>query len=240
MISVIIPIYNEARSIGSTLRSLSSQTVKDIEIIVVDDGSTDDLSGALSSWMEAISLVRLEQNNGRQAARNTGLARACGEYLFVCDADILLLPTCLEKMLRALDEHQECSYAYSAFCWGRKEFRSYPFDSKRLKQMNYINTASLVRAHHHPGFDEKVGKLQDWDVWLTMLGREQRGVYIPEVLFSLGQHKGGLSAWLPSFFYRIPWRYFGIRIKQIDSYEYWKRYLMDKHKLLYNSRASER
>lgn len=237
MISIIIPALNEGKVLSRTLDSIFAQTVKDIEVIYINDGSTDNTDEAIKPYLDRATYIRHEKNLDKQKSRNEGIARAKGAYLFVCDADIVLKPECLEKMLNALESHLECSFAYSSFKWGWKIFKSSPFDSDFLRNMNYINTASLVRREHHPGFDPAVKKLQDWDVWLTMLGKGHTGIYIPEVLFSLGENlhrevRVGLSKWFPSFMYKIPWKKFGIRIGQIERYEYWKRYIQKKHGIM--------
>lgn len=236
MISIIIPALNEGKVLPRTMDSIFAQTYKDIEVIYINDGSTDNTDEAMKPYRERVIYIKHEKNLDKQISRNEGISVAHGEYLFVCDADIILLPDCLEKMLCVLKEHPECSFAYSSFMWGWKIFKSYSFAAERLRKMNYINTASLVRREHHPGFDPEVQKLQDWDVWLTMLDSGRRGIYIPEILFSLGENlhrevRVGLSKWLPSFMYKIPWNKFGIHIGQIERYEYWKEYIRRKHSL---------
>ncbi len=233
MISIIIPILNEADVIHKTLTSLFNQAYKDIEIIVVNDGSTDTLDEVVKPWLEKITYIKFEKNIGRQIARNAGLAVVKGEYIFVCDADITMQANCLEKMVDALQKNPRAAFAYSAFLWGNKTFTSFPFDVKRLQQMNYINMASLVRRELHPGFDEQIGKFQEWDVWLTLLNKGYEGVYIPEILFSFGPpRKVGLSVLLPGFMYKIPWKKFGIHIRAIEQFEHWKKIVQKKHGII--------
>lgn len=234
MISVIIPALNEETVLSRTLDSIFAQTYKDIEVIYINDASTDNTDEVIKPYLGRIIYIKHEKNLDKQISRNEGITASHGEYFFVCDADIVLRPDCFEKMLRALHEHPECSYAYSSFKWEWKVFKSYPFDAERLRKINYINTASLVRRQHHPGFDPAVKKLQDWDVWLTMLENGCTGIYIPKVLFSLEENlhrevRAGLSKWLPSFMYKIPWSKLGIHIGQIERYEYWKAYIQKKH-----------
>lgn len=234
MISIIIPALNEGKVLPRTLESIFAQTVKDIEVIYINDGSTDNTDEAIKPYLDRIIYIRHEKNLDNQKSRNEGIARAKGMYLFVCDADIVMKSECLEKMLNVLESHPECSFAYSSFVWQGKLFKSYPFGTERLKQMNYINTASLVRKKDHPGFDESIGKFQDWDVWLTMVLAGKKGCYIPEALFSLGENldravRAGRSKWFPSFMYKVPWKKFGIRIGQIERYEYWREYIQKKH-----------
>jgi len=234
MISVIIASLNEGKVLPRTLEGIFSQTVKDIEIIYINDASTDNTDDVVKPYLDRITYIKHEKNVDVQISRNEGIATSHGEYIFVCDADIVLQPDCFEKMLNALEQHPECSYAYSSFKWEWKVFKSYSFDAERLKKMNYINTASLVRCEHHPGFDESIGKFQDWDVWLTMLDQGHKGIYIPEVLFSLGENldrpvRAGISKWLPSFMYKIPWNKFGIHVAQVEKYEQRKKIVQKKH-----------
>lgn len=234
MISVVIPALNEGRVLSRTLNGIFGQTYKDIEVIYVNDASTDNTDEAVQPYLDRITYIKHETNLDNQRSRNEGIAIARGDTLFVCDADIVMKPDCLEKMMRALEEHPDCSFAYSSFIWQGKRFKSFPFDLERLKHTNYINTASLVRTKDHPGFDEKIKKLQDWDVWLTLARAGKKGCFIPEVLFFLGENlerdvRAGRSKWFPKIMYCIPWRRFGIRIGQIERYEYWKEYIQKKH-----------
>ncbi|MBI4268457.1 glycosyltransferase family 2 protein [Candidatus Uhrbacteria bacterium] len=229
-ISIIIPTYQEGRVISKTIQSILAQTFQDFEIIIVDDGSTDDTEDQVRPFFDRVRYFK-RPHIGNQPTRNFGLQEASGEYVIVCDADIHMRPDCLEKMLSALEKNPASAFAYSGFRWGWKKFPSFPFDVERLKAMNYINMASLVRRSLHPGFDEAIGRFQDWDVWLSIVERGGKGVFIPEVLFSIGEHRGGISMWLPKYFYRIPWEKLGIRIKNVDSYEHWKKIIQKKHRI---------
>lgn len=237
MISVIIPALNEGKVLPRTLDGIFAQTYKDVEVIYLSDGSTDNTDEAIQPYLDRVTYIKHEKNLDKQITRNEGIAASRGSYLFVCDADIVLRPDCLEKMLCALQVHPECSFAYSSFRWEWKIFKSYPFDAERLRKINYINTASLVRREHHPGFDPAIKKFQDWDVWLTILGQGHTGIYVPEVLFSLGENldrpvRAGISKWLPSFMYKIPWRKLGIRMKSIEKYDHWKKIVQEKHGII--------
>lgn len=231
MISIIIPTYNEASAISASLQTIFDQTYKDFEIILVNDGSTDTTDMVVAPYRDRIRYYN-RPHCGRQATRNFGVSVSRGEYLFVCDCDIRMRNDCLEKMHTALATHHSASFAYSAFHLGWKTFKSFPFDPARLRNMNYINIASLMRREHFSGFDESIGRLQDWDMWLSMVERGFQGVFIPEVLFTIGQSRLGLSRWLPKMFYHIPWQRIGIRIKTIEDYEYWKKVIQKKHGIL--------
>src|SRR5919112_3168501 len=107
LVSVIIPSYNHAHYLGEAIESVLSQSYRNFEIIVVDDGSTDNTSEVASHY-EEVRLVR-QENRGLAGARNSGLAEAEGEYLVFLDADDRLLPRALEVNLTELAAHPQCA-----------------------------------------------------------------------------------------------------------------------------------
>lgn len=231
-ISVVIPCYNHAAFIGSCLRSLLAQTYQPVELIVVDDGSNDDLEGAVLPYAQHIKLVR-QENKGGAAARNRGFLESTGDLVMFCDADAVLRPDTLEKMAAALEQHPEAAYAYASFKFGWKTFPLGEFDPTRLRKNNYIHTGSLIRRERFPGFDETLKRFQDWDLWLTMLERGDVGIWVPEVLmrFGISSSRGGISSWLPKFVYRLPWRLLGWKPQRIIDYERAASIIRKKHSL---------
>ncbi|MFA6391396.1 MAG: glycosyltransferase family A protein [Patescibacteria group bacterium] len=230
MISIIIPTYQHGQALKQCLDSLFAQTYQDFEIIVVNDGSTDNTKIVLEHYKDRIKVIN-QANSGSNAARNNGSKSAIGDYLLFCDADIIADKNMLEEMKHALDHDQNASYAYSDFMWGAKIFKLYPFNKGELYIKNYIHTNSLIRKNCFPGFDVNIARLQDWDLWLTMLESGYVGTYIPKVLFSVKPRKSGISGWLPSFVYKVPWRKFGIKIKRLDSYEKAEKIIKAKHSI---------
>ncbi len=229
-ISIVIPSYQHAREIGMCLESIFQQTYTEYEIIVVNDGSTDDTHAVLAPYAERITLIN-QENKGGNAARNRGAREARGRFLLFCDADVIMRPDMLAKMLASLVAHPEASYTYASFRFGWKMFRLWAFDAAKLRTMNYIHTTSLIRREHFPGFDEKIRRLQDWDLWLTMLESGRVGVWIPECLFTCLPHKGGISLWVPKIFNVIPWGKFGIRLANMEKLEEARRVMKEKHRL---------
>ncbi|MDA3839668.1 MAG: glycosyltransferase family A protein [Patescibacteria group bacterium] len=204
MISIIIPVYNQADKISYCLDSIIKQTYKHYEIIVVNDGSKDKISDVLNSYQRKFSTrfkIINQENQGSNFARNNGFKFARGEFLLFCDADIVLREDFLEKMLHALKQSGR-SYAYSSHKFGFKNFSLWKFDEARLKQMPYIHTSSLIKKDDFPGFDENIKRLQDWDLWLTMLENGKKGIWIDEVLFEV-ESGGTMSSWTPSFTYKL-------------------------------------
>ncbi len=104
MVSVIIPTYNRAELVIRAIKSVSQQTYKDTEIIVVDDGSTDNTVDLISSLNPPIRYIT-QANTGVAAARNFGLSQAMGEYVAFLDSDDYWLPNKLEKQLSLINNH---------------------------------------------------------------------------------------------------------------------------------------
>lgn len=229
-ISIIIPVYNNAKELGECLDSLKNQTFKDYEVIIVDDGSTDDLNSVLKAHEGEIKAVLRQRRQGPAVARNYGFKEATGDYLLFCDSDIVLKPRMLESMVNELDNHPEISFIYSSFRFGFKLFRLYDFDFEKLKKINYIHTTSLVRKKHFPGFDEKLKRFQDWDLWLSMAENGYLGKRIPKILFKV-KRGGTISSWLPRVTYRVPWRKMRIDFKKVEAYNQAKKIIFEKHNL---------
>jgi len=128
MISIIIPTYNVARFIPSTLESVFAQTYQDFEVIVVNDGSTDNTKEVLKSYENQVKVIH-QENQGRNPARMRGFQEAKGEFLLFLDSDITMAPDMLEVLVKALEENPEASYAYGQFNFDGKFFHSLPVTS---------------------------------------------------------------------------------------------------------------
>ena len=210
--------------------SLFAQTFKDFEIIVVNDGSTDNTAKVLEKYKDRIKIIN-QENRGAPAARNRGFKESTGQFVIFSDADVKAKPEMLQKTLEALEKHPEASYAYSSFMWGRKKFPLHEFNLDALKKMNYITSTSLIRREHFPGWDESLKKFQDWDLWLTMLKQNHAGIWVPEILFDVIDTKATMSRWLPSFMYKIPWEKIGWTPKAIKRYNEALKIIKEKHHL---------
>ncbi|MBI2038202.1 MAG: glycosyltransferase family 2 protein [Candidatus Magasanikbacteria bacterium] len=266
LISVIIPVYNHAHTLKKTLESIFNQTYRPLEVIVVNDGSTDNFDEVVKECLlltdgdcigaGSVLSVISQPNSGAPVARNKGFAMSKGEYVIFWDADTLAHPQMLQKMFAYLQKHPDASYAYSQFKFGWKTIKSRHFNADKLKQVNYIDITSLIRRstlNCHPEqsegslssnaviptaveeslsrtscpFDVHLKRFQDWDLWLTMLEQGKTGVFIPEVLYEkvVGSREG-ISTWLPSFMYQLPWK-----TKQVKKYEEAKQIIIKKHHL---------
>jgi glycosyltransferase involved in cell wall biosynthesis len=116
LVTVVIPCYNQAHFLTEAIESVLSQTYRRFEIVVVDDGSTDETSEVASRYPQQhqhhqqVRLIR-QENQGPSVARNTGIRHAKGEYLVFLDADDRLLPRALEAGVEQLEAHPECAFS---------------------------------------------------------------------------------------------------------------------------------
>ena len=107
LISVIIPLYNKESSIAQTLQSVFSQEYSDFEIVVVDDGSTDNSVEIVEAICDSRIRLIKQENGGPSKARNTGVKYAKGDWVVMLDADDELLPNALNTFLIAILNHPE-------------------------------------------------------------------------------------------------------------------------------------
>jgi len=238
-ISIIIPVYNQAQELKKCLESILMQTLlrqgycgrayQNYEIIIVNDGSTDNTADAISEMQPKFKGVRYkvinQKNQGSNPARNRGADEARGDYIIFWDADVIAKPEMLAKMVDALEKNTQASYAYSSFIYGWKKFKLWPFNEDKMRAMPYIHSTSLIRREHFPGWDEKIKRLQDWDLWLTMLAEGHSGMWIPEYLFTVLTKSGTISQWIPKIFYKLPW------LKGVKKYKEAVSIIKKKHKL---------
>ena len=234
LVSIVIPTYQHANTISYCLESVFAQTHKNVQVIVVNDGSTDQTEELLEPYRDRILYIR-QENTGSNPARNQGFKHAAGRFILFCDADVRMKPEMIETLLSALGTHSDVSFAYSSFKFGWKIFNGTPYDENRLKKRNFIHTSALIRTKDFPGFDNAIKRLQDWDVWLTMSEQGKKGVLVPEVLFEVsidGDSRVG-SSWMPSFVYQIPWKLIGWAPKQIKKYNAARSIIAQKHNLPY-------
>ena len=186
-VSVIIPAYQSADTIGRALKSVAAQTLKPREVIVVDDGSTDstyDAALAVNDEMDNIELVvKRQENAGAGAARNTAISYASGEFIAFLDADDEWLPGKISASMEQMRRGDNQLVAHNGFVVENKKevyldiasrFRAVadnPFPA--LYRRGFISTSSVVTRRQEVlavgGFDESLVVGQDFDLWLKLL-----------------------------------------------------------------------
>jgi len=181
-VSVIIPAYNNADLTVRTVESVLRQTYKNIEIIVVDDGSTDNTKLKLVPYTGKIKYV-YKKNGGACSARNLGIRLSTGEYIGFLDCDDIYLPKKIELGIDYLEKHPDFGFVHTAAYYVDEKdkilrrFSHYNsrytgWIAKRLLPRNYIcNSTPIVRktCFKKVGiFDETIFIPADWDMWLRI------------------------------------------------------------------------
>lgn len=188
-LSIIVPTWNCGPYLRPCLRSLLNQTVN-AEIIVVDDASDDETGEILAEFGNRVHVLRHDEQRGANAARNTGLRLATGDFVVMADADNQYSPNWLEKLFEAAMSDPEIGIAYCGFSrlsedGDRRFFASHPWDLSTLWYGNYIDMPSLVRREALPekGLVEGFRPFDDWRLWLDMATRGWIGKRVDENLY---------------------------------------------------------
>ena len=179
-VSAIIPAYNQGHYLGKAIQSVLDQTFADFEIIVVDDGSTDDTRAVARSFADPRVRYVYQQNAGLSAARNTGIRYAEGSFLTFLDSDDLFLPEKLAILLAKFAAEPELGFcAGQAILIDENDHRigeifdkRLPADSVQLLLGNPLHVGSvMVRREWQERvgfFDETLRSYEDWDMWLRL------------------------------------------------------------------------
>lgn len=200
-VSVIVPCYNLGDYVLEAVDSVLVQTYNDLEIIVVNDGSTDDRTNAvLRNLKRPRTIVLTSENKGLAAARNLAIQHSQGKYICALDADDKLHPQFLEKTIAVLDREPEIAFvstwleAFGTESWVWRQERC---DFPALLAECVVLTASPVRREALDavgGYDTRMADQgeEDWDLWISLVERGFSGVIIPEVLFYYRQRPASM------------------------------------------------
>ena len=193
IVSIIIPTFNCELYIAETIASVLGQSFKDIELIVIDDGSTDRTAEIVASFASPVRLIT-QRNAGVCAARNRGINEAAGKYICLMDHDDYWFPEKLARQVRELQLSLETGGVYSAFTlWHRDategefpdpgsfDLNAYPDDidadfsgwiyHQFLVDCWMLTSTAMFRAEvfaHCGLFDEALPYSEDWDLWLRI------------------------------------------------------------------------
>lgn len=259
-VSVIIPTYNRAGYIVETLRSVFAQTFTDYEVIVVDDGSTDDTADVLKPFLDRITYIRKE-NGGQGSARNAGIRLAKGEYIAFLDSDDLWLPEKLDVQVKYLDEHPEMVLVFTDAViffedagshkkMGEIRFSGRDVSFERLFRMNFIpNLTTMVRKSCFDLvglFNESRDLIggEDYEMWLRIAMRFSLA-HIPKITASYRHHDNNVVGTDLEKNYSMHLRVIQSILKRypdvpgkfgIDMHEYFKNYFYCSGRNLYQSK----
>ena len=208
LVSVVIPTYNYAHFVADAVDSALAQTHEPVEVIVVDDGSTDDTAAVLGRFGERITTIR-KPNGGLSSARNAGIRAARGDFIAILDADDVWMPDKVQRQLALLRDHAGAGAigcgAELVDGQGRlKSIRLFPAPSggrpERLRAVllreqwvGGSGSGALIPAQvlERVGlFDEELTAAEDWDMWLRIVA-EYPVFNVPEPLVRIRQHHTG-------------------------------------------------
>ncbi len=205
LVSVIIPVYNSEKYVDEAIHSILNQTYQNIEIIVIDDGSTDESKKVVKRIQSSkIIYVENEQNIGVSATRNKGFELANGKYIALMDADDISVPNRLERQVEFLENNSKYGVVSSYY----EQFTNYPFYTKKRIKKTPLDTeiihvsllftnvvcgaASMIRTEtlkkNNIKFDTSLQMAEDFDLW-KRLSFVARIANLDEVLYKYRIHK---------------------------------------------------
>jgi glycosyltransferase involved in cell wall biosynthesis len=208
-ISIIIPTYNRSDFLKEAIDSVLKQTWKDFELIIVDDGSTDNTQEILSNYTGKISLISTE-HKGPSAARNRGIQTAQGEYIAFLDSDDIWKPDKLKKQMDFFNNNPHIFICQTEEIWIRKGRRVNPrkihakhsgWIFEKCLPLCIVSPSSVMlhrRVFDRVGlFDEKMPACEDYDLWLRVTPHYQIHLIDEPLIIKRGGHDDQQS-------YRIP------------------------------------
>jgi len=211
LVTIIIPTYNYARYIHRAIDSALKQSYPNIEVVVVDDGSTDNTQAILTEYGDKIRYV-CQANQGASAARNRGLVEARGEFIAFLDADDAYLPGNIAEKMNFLAAHNKYAWCYSNWAWAHDNGQAYMFGHEPaltlahlkacgdvfLKALQGYRLGTNVFLFRRDvidavgGFDENLTVLEDYDLYLRAAAMFPLG-YVDKVLCYVFEHKDSLG-----------------------------------------------
>jgi glycosyltransferase involved in cell wall biosynthesis len=207
LVSVIIPTYNCAAFLGEAVQSVLAQTYPQLEIVIVDDGSTDGTEQVLRPWMDCLRFLR-QGRLGPSVARNQAILSTRGEYIAFLDADDVWWPAKLARQVDYLGRHPDVALVYTDY---HRDSQASLTDEGRLRHYhhkasgqvfyhllreNFIHTSTVMvrrEALARVGlFDPSLRGAEDLDLWLRLARQAEFGG-LDEVLVSVRQHPGNTT-----------------------------------------------
>lgn len=211
LITVIIPTYNRADKLHRAIDSVQKQTYTNLEILIVDDGSTDNTRAvveALGAKDDRIRYICMPQNGGASAARNEGVKQAQGELIAFQDSDDFWKPDKLEKQMAYWQRHPEFSMIYCAYFMRMDERDGYIVPDGEREELegdifpwllcrNSIGTPTMLMKKESfleaGGFDTGLRSLEDWEFAIRFSQKYYIG-YVDEPLVDAYYSPGGISS----------------------------------------------
>ncbi len=204
-VSIIIPTFNRGYCLAESIRSVLEQSFTNFELIVVDDGSTDNTSEVVRQF-PAVQRIRLEENKGVSFARNRGMTKAHGEWIAFLDSDDLWEKDKLATQMKWIEDHPGQHAVYTDEIWIRNGVRVNPMDKHRKYSGHIFRhclplcivspSSVLLRAellNEVGGFDESMPVCEDYDLWLRIAKRYPFHFIEKKLIVKRGGHEDQLS-----------------------------------------------
>ena len=179
-VSVIVPMYNAEKYIGELLNSLLAQTLKNFEIIIVDDCSADKSREIVESYKSKfegrLKLMKLKTNSGAGAARNFGLKMARGKYIYFMDSDDVITDTALDEMFRVAEKFQAdvvyCERYFMSEGIGQRFFENIRVADSRIQSGEFVNKPTLITENLQMRIHEWLNNRFWMTPWLRFSSRD--------------------------------------------------------------------
>lgn len=205
LVSVVIPCYNHGQYVAEAVASVFNSSYRNIEIILVDDGSNDistiqELDRLASQYTETIRLIR-QRNTGLPGARNRGIQSSTGEYILTLDADDLIHPSFIMKAVWHLNRKPNVGFVYCdtlLFGEQNRKWETEEFDMTALLHHNYVPATAVFRKKMWgtvQGYDEEmILGYEDWEFWIRCGLAGWQGLRLSETLFYYRKHGHSMLA----------------------------------------------
>lgn len=204
-VSIIIPCYNQAEYVKEAIESALNQTYENIEIVVINDASTDNSAEVIKEFANKnLKIIFLDEkvNKGVVKSRNLAIEKCSGDYILPVDADDKIAPTFVEKAVKILDEDDEIRIVYSRIMFFgaiNKELKLEKFNPNRIIFNNCISNTAVYRKSDFASVggykDYMKDGWEDWNMWLSILeiapNKEKCAYQIDEFMCFYRQFGGG-------------------------------------------------
>lgn len=232
LVTVAIPCYNYAAYVGEAIESALGQTHPRIEVVVVDDGSTDDSATVVGEFGDRARLIR-QANAGLSAARNRSAVAARGEYVVFLDADDILRPDYVTRSLAVFREDEDLAlgFVYSQMeMFGRKQGLTtfQEFELQALLRDNFIHASALLRTElvrRYPYDESWRSGFEDWDFYLTLCEHGYHGKLVDAPLLLYRKHDSSQSMYdslhrrrRDRLRMKLVWKHRGLYLRNAPSY----------------------
>jgi glycosyltransferase involved in cell wall biosynthesis len=212
-VSVVIPTYNGAKFLREAVESVLAQTYRDIDIIIVDDGSTDNTAELVAGMKDPRIRYIFHENRGVAAARNTGILASQAEYIVWQDSDNILFADAIEKHVAFMDKHPEVGFSHGQFFTidedGRPLRKGRPRGPKKtfirdgMEELTHLllgdRTIGLFFMIRRSALDDvglfnpKLRMSEDWEIWIRLAKKYAVG-HVAEPLAKVRMHNNSMTA----------------------------------------------